>query len=72
MDKNKLIELAKAKGLDIAEDAAGQVAELALEIVGELIKESENKYDDMIWTAVEGKAREELNKIIDKIDGQEG
>lgn len=72
MDKAKLIELAKKRGLDIAEEAVGAAGELALDIVGELIKGSENKYDDLIWAGIEGKAREELQKAIDKIDGEEG
>ena len=72
MDKQELIDLAKAKGLDIAEDALQNIGELALEIVGKLIAQSENKYDDMIWAAVQGKASEELKKLIDKVDGQVG
>jgi hypothetical protein len=72
MDKQELIDLAKAKGLDIAEDALQNIGELALEVVGKLVAGSENKYDDMIWAAVEGKAKEELQKIIDKVDGQVG
>ena len=72
MEKQELIELAKSKGLDIAEDALQSLGELALEIVGKLIEQSENKYDDMIFAAVKGKAQEELKKLIDKVDGQEG
>jgi len=72
MDKDKLLQLAKERGLEVAEEAVESLGELALDIVGLMIKESKNSYDDMIWLAVEGKAREELKKLIDKIDGKEG
>lgn len=72
MTKEELIQLAKDKGLDIAEDALQSLGELALEIVGKLIEQSENQYDDMIFAAVKGKAEEELKKLIDKLDGKEG
>lgn len=72
MDKDKLLQLAKERGLEVAEEAVESLGELALDIVGLMIKESKNDYDDMIWMAVEGKAREELKKLIDKIDGKEG
>lgn len=72
MDKAKLLELAKKRGLDIAEDAVESLGELALDLVGELVKSSKNSYDDLIWAGIEGKAREELKKLIDKIDGEEG
>ncbi len=72
MDKDKLLQLAKERGLEVAEEAVESLGELALDIVGLMIKESKNSYDDMIWMAVEGKAREELKKLIDKIDGKEG
>ena len=72
MKKEELIELAKKRGLDVAEEAVESLGELALDIVGHVIKSSSNMYDDMIWAAVEGKAREELKKLVDKIDGEEG
>jgi hypothetical protein len=71
MEKKELLELAKKRGLDVAEEAVESLGELALDIVGHVIKASKNQYDDMIWMAVEGKAREELKKLIDKIDGEE-
>lgn len=72
MEKKELLELAKKRGLDVAEEAVESLGELALDIVGHVIKASKNSYDDMIWMAVEGKAREELKKLIDRIDGEEG
>jgi len=70
--KSEVMELAKARGLEVVEDTAGAMAELALDVVGKIISMSENKYDDMIWQAVEGKAREALSELVDKIDGKEG
>ena len=72
MDNDKVLQMAKERGLDILEDSVENLGELALDIVGLMIKESKNNYDDMIWMAVEGKAREELKKLVDKIDGKEG
>lgn len=70
--KKEVIELAKKRGLDLAEETAGELAELALDVIGAVIKKSSNAYDDLIWTALEGKAREVLADLIDKIDGEEG
>tara|TARA_Y100000310_G_scaffold243676_1_gene248252 strand:- start:22465 stop:22695 length:231 start_codon:yes stop_codon:yes gene_type:complete len=69
--KKIIVEKAKAKGLDIAEDAVQDLQDLAFEIVGEIVAMTPNTYDDMIWTAVKGKADEVLDGLIDKIDGQE-
>jgi len=70
--KKALVEMAKKRGLDVAEDAAGNLAELAIDVVKELVKATENTYDDMIFAALEGKAREALGDLVDKIDGEEG
>ena len=70
--KKEVIDMAKKRGLDLAEDAAGDLAELALDIVGAVIKKSKNSYDDLIWLAVEAKVREVLALLVDKIDGEEG
>jgi hypothetical protein len=70
--KKIIVEKAKAKGLDIAEDAVQDLQDLAFEIVTEIVAMTPNTYDDMIWAAVKGKADEVLDGLIDKIDGQEG
>lgn len=70
--KKEIKDLAEKRGLDIAEDAAKNAAELAFDIIGMIILKSENKYDDLIWAGIEGKGREVLLKLIDKIDGEEG
>lgn len=70
--KKKLVEMAKKRGLDVAEGAAGDLAELAIDVVKALVQASENTYDDMIFAALEGKAREALGDLVDKIDGEEG
>lgn len=69
--KKEMLELAKGRGLDLAEDFAGELGELAIDIVGRVVALSENKYDDMIYAALEGKAREALAGLIDKIDGED-
>lgn len=71
IDKDALIALAKKRGLDIAEDAVQNLAELALDVVGEIVKSTKNTYDDMIWAGVEGKAREQVRELVDKIDGED-
>lgn len=70
--KKKILEMAKARGLDLAEDAAEKVVDLAMDVVSEVVALTENKYDDMIWTAVKGKVEEALDNLADKIDGEEG
>ena len=70
--KTELVTLAKAKGLDIAEDAAGKLVEVAFDVVEMVIAKSENTYDDMIFAAVKGKAKEMVKELVDKIDGQVG
>ena len=70
--KKQVVEMAKAKGLVVAEEAAGDIQDLAFEIVDLVVKLTKNTYDDMIWGAVKGKADEMLDSLIDKIDGQEG
>ena len=72
MDKQRIVELAKVRGLDVLENAAGEIGNLALDIVGEFIKETPNQIDDMVWMALEKSAREQLSKLVDKIDGQVG
>ena len=69
---NQIIEEAKVHGLEIAEDAAEKAALFALAVVGKVVAFSENKYDDMVWAAVEGKAKEIVLELVDKIDGVEG
>lgn len=72
MEKKEMMDMAKAKGLDIAEDALQNLGEVAIEMVGMLVTASKTPYDDMIWAAVKGKAADELKNLIDKVDGQEG
>jgi hypothetical protein len=61
----------KAKGLDVAEDAAKIAALAVLDWVEESVKLSGNKFDDMVIMFLP-KAKEEVLKLVDKIDGQEG
>ena len=68
--KALVIKIAKEEGLDIAEDAVQSLQDVAFKVVGEIIKMTPNKYDDMIWEAVKGKADEVLDGLIDRIDGE--
>ena len=70
LEKQTIIDLAKKRGLDIAEETAQNVGALALDIVGEIIKQTPNTIDDLAWAALEKQAREQLAKLIDKIDGE--
>jgi len=69
--KKEIIEMAKKRGLDLAEDAAGDLADLALDVLGAVIKKSKNSYDDLVWAALEAKVREILADLVDKIDGED-
>tara|TARA_R110000803_G_scaffold162194_1_gene225808 strand:+ start:20335 stop:20592 length:258 start_codon:yes stop_codon:yes gene_type:complete len=68
--KAELKAMAKARGLDTAEDAAHDLAHLALDVVGLLVKHSANKIDDFVWAKGEGPIRKWLDKQVDKIDGK--
>jgi flagellar biosynthesis/type III secretory pathway protein FliH len=72
MDKQRIIEMAKARGLEVLEKTAGELGQLAIDIVGEVIKETPNQVDDLVWMALEKSAREQMEKLVDKIDGQVG
>ena len=71
MDKKALVEMLKAKGLDIAEDALKDVVEVVFEIAEEAVKQSENKYDDLLL-AILPQVKPLILKAIDKLDKQEG
>tara|TARA_R110001632_G_scaffold52197_2_gene129688 strand:+ start:2696 stop:2923 length:228 start_codon:yes stop_codon:yes gene_type:complete len=66
--KKEMIEIAKAEGLEIAEDACESLTEVAFKVIDMLIAKSENKYDDMVWMAVKGKAKEAALEAIDNIN----
>lgn len=70
MDKKKIIELAKARGLQFSEEAVEGALELACDLIAEVIKETENSYDDLIWMGIEGKVREQIPKIDFNKDGK--
>ena len=67
LDKKKLIEMAKTRGILLAEDSlesgAKGLAHLALDIIEELVKQSETKMDDLILMPVIGPARDMADKI---------
>ncbi|MEE4245161.1 MAG: hypothetical protein V2I33_07105 [Kangiellaceae bacterium] len=68
LDKDKVIELAKNRGMDIGEDVAEQLAKsganLLLDLLQEVADQTENKYDDVALAAVMTLAR----KMADEID----
>lgn len=68
--KEKLMQLAKDRGLDIAEETLENLCHLGVDIVEVLVKETETPIDDMVFASVEAKAREAIDKIdLDK-DGE--
>lgn len=66
-----LIDKLKARGLDIAEDAAKIVIEETIAWVDESVTLSENKIDDVVKVALPMIKEAALN-YADKIDGKEG
>jgi hypothetical protein len=70
--KAEIKELAKKRGLDIAEDSVGNIKDLAIDVISLIVEKSSNKYDDMIWSAIKGKVDEKFDELIDKIDGEVG
>lgn len=69
-DLKGLSEGLKAKGLDLAEEAAGILAVGVLEWAEESVKLSENKYDDLA-IAILPSVKSEILKLIDRIDGED-
>ena len=67
MDMKKVEELAKARGLELAEkhlnEGAKDLAHFAIDLFKVLVDESENKIDDVAFAAVEGVARDMADKI---------
>lgn len=59
--KSELVDLAKGRGLDIAEEllekGAKELAHLVLDVLVKAANESENKWDDMVVVALEAKLR---------------
>ena len=68
--KEKL-ELMKADGLDLGEDAAKKLIKYSFELANSYIFLSKNKYDDLLL-AVMPMIEKELLALADKIDGEEG
>lgn len=71
MDFKELLEKLKGEGLDIAEDAAVLVVNTTLDWLEEAIKNSSNKYDDLLLAFFPA-VRTFLLEAADKIDGEEG
>lgn len=67
MNTERLLELAKARGIDLGEEVANQLAKggahLIIDLFGELVKETENAIDDVAFAAIEKTAREMADKI---------
>lgn len=68
-DIKELVSKLKAKGLDVAEDAAKHVVEASLDWVEESAKISATPYDDM-GLIVLPKLKELALAAADKIDGE--
>jgi|VirMetMinimDraft_7_1064189.scaffolds.fasta_scaffold513604_2 hypothetical protein len=68
MENKELLDMAKKRGLDIAEESAGALGQLALDIVGHYA--NQNKYAKMLWAGVEDDVRKGLANLVDKIDGE--
>lgn len=70
-DVSVLVDRLKARGLEVAEDAAHIAVEELLAFLKESAQMSENVYDDIL-VAVIPMFEAEIQKQVDKIDGQEG
>lgn len=68
-DIKLLGEKLKAKGLDVAEEAAGVIVESVIDWLAESAQASANPYDDVALVVLP-KVKEYALKQIDKIDGQ--
>jgi hypothetical protein len=66
-----LADKLKARGLDVAEDAAKAIVEETVAWVKASVALTENKFDDF-FMVIEPMLMPELAKQVDKIDGKEG
>jgi len=67
MDTKLLLEMAKKRGVILAEDSlekgAQGIAHLAIDIIEELVKQTETPIDDVAFAAIQNVAREMADKI---------
>ena len=70
-DLKVLVEKLKARGLDVAEDAAKGLVEDVFSFVEASVKESATPYDDILLGILPVVKAQTLG-AIDKIDGQAG
>ena len=61
--KEQVLELAKLRGLEIAEGAAKELALLSLDVLKLVVKESDNLIDDVVLASLEGKIKEMIEGI---------
>ena len=69
--KELLVAKLKDKGLTVAEDFAMEIIDAVFETAEEVVKQTENPYDDMLIAAFPA-AKGKLKELADKIDGEEG
>jgi len=71
LNKDKLLELAKKRGVVLAEETLNQLAEggahLILDILEEAAKQTKNTYDDIAVAAVMGPARKMADEVEIKL-----
>ncbi len=67
LNKDKLMAMAQLRGINLLEDSlndgAKGLAHLAIDIVEELVKDTENAIDDVAFAAIQGVARDMADKI---------
>ena len=68
MDFQKLLDALKKDGLELTEEALAKLLNTVLDWGEETVKATPNSYDDILLIAIP-KIREELRKLIDKING---
>lgn len=70
-DAKELVKELKARGLDVAEEAAKSAAEAVLSWVEKSAVVSENKFDDLLIPVMQV-AKPHVMEQLDKIDGKVG
>lgn len=71
MDKKELVEILKAKGLNIAEDTLKDALDALFLVAEEVVKKSENKYDDLLLVILP-QIKPYILEAVDKLDGEVG
>ena len=69
--KEKIIAIAKEEGLEIAEESVKDLVEVVFKVMDEVVAETENTIDDMVYAALKAKGKAYLLDKADEINPED-